>query len=761
MIATIKRDIKTGRQYLQVSGSQAPYQNIQIPFALPIISFLNLHSDSMFTQRLTASSPLVLLAITSVAYADTPTIPGSNSANTNIVVVSGKRTDVINEVDRKVYRTSADLQATTGSAADILGNIPSVEVDMDGNVSLRGDPGVTVLVDGKPSGQMQGKSRGAALQSFSAADIQQVEIITSPSAEFKPDGSGGIINIVTRKNRKTGHSAIFLANIGNDGRRNMNVSSSYNTDHFNLDGGFDLRADSRERIRDNETSSVGSGTASTASSHQTESETKNRKAARTGLKYTPDDKQTVGLSVDYSNREERRSNSEYTLGSSAANIYNRFTHGGGPHTEANVALSFEQKLGHKGESVSFYLQSSDSNETNVFDITTLDPRSGVVSSLEQDFGEEIFNVSKFTTAYVRPFDSGAKLKLGYDIQLDRTGFNDTRSNASAAFAPLIVDHAFDNRFRYRQNVNAVYTTYGKKSDKLELLGGLRFEQVDIHTRQNVSGDTSMQSYGKLYPTLNALYTLSETDTLTAGFSKRVRKPDPDDLNPYINASDPNNLRQGNPNLKPQITNSFEVGYRHDTNGQSTSLTGYYRKSYNGDTEVLTQISGDVVLITKANLPANQSGGVEFTTSGKLLPKLGYNVSGNAFYNQIKAQSLGVADGTRSNVAVNTKATLNWQQTATDKCQVSANYRGKRLTPQGYNLPVATMNIGYRHQWNSDVALVATVSDMFNSQRERRVYQTPTFNGTYRRHQTGQVAYMGLSYTFGGSKKARDTDFNYE
>jgi outer membrane cobalamin receptor len=130
------------------------------------------------------------------------------------VVVAGKRADVINKIDRKVYRNDADIQASTGNAADLLNNIPAVDIDVDGNVTLRGDASVTVLVDGMPSSQMQGAARGGALMGLSAADIEQIEIITSPSAEFKPDGTGGIINIVTKKSRKPGGAGQLLAKIG-------------------------------------------------------------------------------------------------------------------------------------------------------------------------------------------------------------------------------------------------------------------------------------------------------------------------------------------------------------------------------------------------------------------------------------------------------------------------------------------------------------------------------------------------------------------
>ncbi|GJJ04266.1 TonB-dependent receptor [Duganella rhizosphaerae] len=689
--------------------------------------------------------PAALAAFVALADAQTLNVDAPTT-----VVVAGKRSDVINKIDRKVYRADADLLAATGSAADIMNNIPSVEVDIDGTVSLRGDTNVTVLIDGKPSSQMQGAARGGALQGFAAADIEQIEIITSPSAEFKPDGSGGIINIVTRKNRKRGGAGQLLANVGNDGRHNAGLSGSYNTGNLDFNGSLGNRKDWRQRISDNQT---GVRDAAQSYSHQVLDESNDRWYGKGGVKYAPDDRRALGLTLDYASRAERRVSAESARPFDAP-AYQRSGSGGGPRADAGAALTFDQKLAVPGEALSLYLQRSHSIETNQYDYVSVN----AAPALQRDFGQQVYDIAKFTSAYVRPDGAGATLKLGYDIESNHNDFNNW--SASGAGEPPAVSHAADNRFRYHQTVNAAYSTYGVKAGMLEALGGVRFEQVDIHTLQKVSGDSSGQHYRKLYPTLNLLYTPNEQDVLTAGFSKRVRKPDPEDLNPYISAADPKNLRQGNPALRPQVTDALELGYRHEGGGAAYGLTAYYRRSRDGDTEVLTPLDGGVVLITKANLPTSQSGGLEFSSAGKLMPKLGFNVSGNAFYNQINTQALGTG-GNRSSLGFNGKGTLDYQAGARDRVQLGANYRGKRLTPQGYVMPVGVINAGYRHQIDEVLTLVATVSDLFNSQRNRRVYDTADFSGSYRRHQTGQVVYLGLAYTFGGAKKSKEAEFNYD
>ncbi|WP_443751100.1 TonB-dependent receptor domain-containing protein [Asticcacaulis solisilvae] len=693
--------------------------------------------------------PLALCA----TLAATPVFAQDKAPDTP-VIVTGKPPAVSNKVDRKVYRMDSDIQATTGSAADVLGNIPSVEVDPDGNVSLRGDANVNILIDGKPVAQMQGASRAAALQSLSASDIRQIEVMTSPSAEFKPDGTG-VINIVT-KGRARKSSGSVLVNEGDGGRYNAGVAGTYATKAFALHGGLNVRNDVRKRFNDTQTASTQVGSEGTTVSHQTMTDTGSRKSGNIGIDLTPDNRRTFGISADYASRDEWRSGRQDSVSAGASNTaFTRFSRGGGPRVNTGMGLTFDQKLARPGESLSVALNLSQATEKHTYDFTTF----SASDSEEKDYRREAYGVSELTVGYVRPV-SGGTLKLGYDEEYDHNGFDDVVAKSVVPGNPLTVDHAFDNRFRYRQTIGAAYATLDRTFGKLEVLGGVRLEQVDVWTLQGVSGDTGTQAYGTVYPTLNATYALSDSDTLTAGFSKRVRRRDPEDLNPYINASDPNNLRQGNPKLKPEMTNALEVGYRHQpAGGGSYQVTAYYRKSRNGDTELWTVISSDVVLITEANLPSSQSGGVEFSASGKIVPKLGYSLNGNVFYNEINAVALGAS--TRSTIGMSMKASLDYQPTARDRWQVSTSYSGKRLTAQGYVLPVTLTNVGYRHQVADRLALVMTASDIFDGQRQKRLFISPGYTGTYVRRQPGRAVYLGLAWTLGGGKKAKDSDFTYD
>ena len=240
----------------------------------------------------------------------------------------------------------------------------------------------------------------------------------------------------------------------------------------------------------------------------------------------------------------------------------------------------------------------------------------------------------------------------------------------------------------------------------------------------------------------------------------MSRPDPGALNPYTDHQDTQNLRAGNPNLLPQDTQSYEVGYSVEAKGLAYGLTGYFRRDRNRVTDVTQALGGGVVLTTKANLPRSRSGGIEFTASGHLTSTLTFGLSGNLFYNQIDGTALG-APGLESTTGVNAKANLDYRPTAADTAQVSATRSDKRLTPQGYVDAINIVNLGYKRQLEPRLAAVATVSDLFNSQTFRRHASSPSLTDVYERHVLGRVAYIGLVYSFGSQKKSKPGGFEYE
>jgi len=288
---------------------------------------------------------------------------------------------------------------------------------------------------------------------------------------------------------------------------------------------------------------------------------------------------------------------------------------------------------------------------------------------------------------------------------------------------------------------------------------LRAEQVQIDVNDVTHGATAQNDYFRVYPTLHTGYTLSQNQTLSANYSRRVQRPGAQDLHPYRVYLDPFNYRQGNPNLKPQITDSYELGWQY-RKGQAYYLaTAYFRDTRDSVTDVVSDLGGGVFLTSKANLGKSRAGGLELVANGRLSPKLTYNLSGNLFWNEIDAANLGFS-GTRSGTALSGRANLNWQATPKDFFQLNAFTSGKRLTPQGYREPFKMVNLGYRRKVNDKLSFVMTAQDVLNDFREVTVIDTPALRDRARRSANVRSVFFGFSYAFGAGKpRPEQFDFN--
>ncbi|MFY8210338.1 MAG: outer membrane beta-barrel family protein, partial [Caulobacter sp.] len=351
--------------------------------------------------------------------------------------------------------------------------------------------------------------------------------------------------------------------------------------------------------------------------------------------------------------------------------------------------------------------------------------------------------------YTKPLANQSKLKTGLDFE----GADNDYNNYGARGATLrgqSIDPARTNRFAYDQDVFAAYVTYERPFGDLTVQTGLRAEQVEIRTDQITTGQKGSNDYLRLYPTLNAGYRLNDANSLSAGFSRRVARPGPQDLNPYPIYQDPYNFRAGNPDLKPQVTDSFELGWQYRKGPTTYLATAFYRDTRDGVTDVVKDLGGGVFLTTRENLAKSRNGGLEFVVVGRLTPKLTYNVSGQAFWNEIDAASLGFT-GKRSDTALSGRANVNYQATPKDFFQVNAFTSGRRITPQGYREPIQMINLGYRRKVNDKLNFVVTVNDVVDSFKIAGVTNAARLRDRNETKVNVRTAFIGFSYAFGGGR----------
>lgn len=699
------------------------------------------------------------------AWADPPQ-PAAHGATVPGVTVTAQRPTTQTLVDRKVYTVTGNLQSITGSAADILNEVPSVNVDPDGNVSLRGDPNITILIDGKPAAQFTGAAKGLSLLQFPASEIDRVEVLTSPPAQYKAEGSGGVINIVTRKRRTAGLSGTARASVGDHGRFLVGVDGAYNAGPLRVSGGGGIRLDTRERVTTTDRLETAPATTSAVASQERIDERFRRLTPwlNGGVDYEATARETVGGSFNWrqltGHRVFDQNDAAGAPDAAPSSLSLRHSDGHELHLEAGGEVHLVQKLRRPQETFSLALQRSLVRERERYDYTDtfqLPVAPAALSDLH--LGLDLVK-TEASADYDLPLPSGPDIKLGYDFEADDNRFDNSGDFIDPATGQATVDPAVTNDFRYHQQVHALYGSVDHVEGPWRLQAGVRVEAARAAWLLVTGHVPGARSDFGVYPSLHLDRSLGDSGKLNFGLSRRITRPDPEALNPFSDHQDTRNLRAGNPNLKPQDTWLFELGYAFAKGPTSYGATAYYRIDRDSVTDIVKPLGADIVLTTKTNLPESRSAGVDFNVGGKLGSRLSYSLAGNAFYAQINAAMLG-AHGLQSTIGVDLKASIEFRPTKADMLQISFSRQDKRLTPQGDVGAINLVNLGYRRDLRPDLALVATGSDVLDGQRFRRVVSAPGLRDDYIRHQIGRVVSIGLIYSFGGPSKGKSSGFEYE
>lgn len=688
--------------------------------------------------------------------------PPVSAPSVESVVVTAQKPKVQTLVDRKVYTVSADLLATTGSAADILNTLPSVEVDADGALTLRGDTAVTVLVDGKPSAQLSGPAAGLGLLQFPASDIDRIEVMTTPPAQYKVDGSGGVINIITKKARSAGLAGTAQLSLGDKRRFVSALNLSYGAGPLTLFGGISLRQEYKQRTVTDHRTQINAGSFADVVGDETLNEQLRRltPSFKLGTEYRLSSRSSVGGSLDYHELTGDRSFDQLYSGGPPVAVTTRHSDGYEWDKDLDSEVHLEQKLWRPDETLTLSAHRSlvRERERYAYLNTSLTPEAGPTRDhlhLSIDLV-----TTELSADYVLPLPHDQSLKLGLNFEDDNNQFDNFGDTTDPATGALVIDPTITNHFRYRQDISAVYGDYQRTFRRWTLQTGLRLEQTDTKARLLDGQITNSGRYVRAYPSLHLDRELTDQSKLSISLARRVNRPNAEALNPFSDHQDVHNLRAGNPNLLPQDTIAFEAGYSFESKAISYGATFYYRFTRDAFTTITTPVGDGVLLTTGANLPKSRSGGAEFTANGKVTDSVAFKLSGNLFTNEIDATAIGGA-GLRSSTGLNLKASLDYHPTKIDTAQASFSRSDRRLTAQGSVGPVNILNLGYRRQITPSLALVATYSDALNGQILRRKLVTPDLDDDYRRLQRGRIAYVGVTYAFGAPKKAKPQGFEYE
>ena len=683
-------------------------------------------------------------------------VPAEPEAGMTSVTVAAERPT--SRIDRQVYDVKADVGSSTSSAADALNNVPSVAVDADGTVSLRGNTNVQILVDGKPSAMLQGENRGQALNAMPSDDIESIEVINNPGAQFGNEGGGGpILNLVMRRVRRPGGTAFANGNAGSQGRYNSALNGSYNTGLLSFQGGANIFHEKSGSTFSSQRSRINPATGETTrSANSGSSQGENDSAALNatlGYNFGAKDRLAAGWSYrnSKSNGEGANRYLNYELNEVLGSDYLRTSRDRNENTAYTWNLLFDHKGDAAGENfkLDFRVSANDSTrQSNYGNTYAVRPRNALdrMSRQSSATGSRIVD---FTGDYELPTQTSV-LKLGFKAAETEGSFDTRYVDIDTATGVEIPVPSRTNEFEVTEIKLAVYGSWQRRlSEAWNVQAGVRAEYTDIDINQitgNVQGSSSYMSY---IPSAFATYKLSPDSTLRFNYANRIRRPNVNDLNPYVIYRDEFNVSSGNINLRPSKSDSFEVGYETNIGKLDATLRGYMRRDSDLITEKRYFISETVLLTTRDNAGSNRSGGLEFNLSGRVIPTLQVSAGGNYGYTEQTTLDLTGRQYIRSLTALSLRARVNYTLTPTDQLQMQLNRQGKAFSGRGYRLANTVANFTWRRTVTPRLSLVFNVRDLFDSSKFDSVVESDIVREYSTRRPDGRVVFLGLSYRFGG------------
>ncbi len=677
------------------------------------------------------------------------------------VSVTSKKNMLSSTVGKKVYNTSQDIMAQSGSASDILRNVPSVEVDIEGNISLRGSGELMILINGRPS-PLMGKNRAEVLQQIPANTIERIEVITNPSAKYRPDGTAGMINIVMKKNAKAGFNGNVTGNIGNKERANGSLTLNYKTSKLNTFATYSLRQDERNRFGNTNRQFLDSITGATTGFYTENYRSKARPLShllRGGFDYTIDKLNSVGISGSYLTTKLTRNDlyerTFFDKNMQVTQRLDRTRYAPAVEYEKDITAYWQRNFNKEGEElrVEFTASSQSEDEKNYYNNQYYFPVK--LSIPDNNWVNQIEYNQQATVDFVNPIGENAKLELGYAGSFIQQDIDFYTENYNPLTGTLIKNPLTSNRFKLNQKVHAFYGTYSNSIGELEYSLGLRGEQSFIESNLVTSNSIIKNQYFNVFPTVQLSYKLSKGQ-LQLNYSKRVNRPEGDDLNPFPEYLDPINLRAGNPYLLPEFIHSLEFGYQWKNKIFTIVPSIYYRYKYNGFTSITQKINDTAFLTTKQNLSNDQSTGFELVVSAKPTKTITANLSTNVFYNTINFGTTAAPDK-KSIWSMNTNFNASASITKITMFQFTCIYRSARQTIQGFYAPTFVMNMGLRQDMmKNKLLVVATLSDVFSTLKQRSDLNSKFLLQNQLTSRDAQVFYIGFNYRFGKTtKKAED------
>lgn len=686
------------------------------------------------------------------------------SANLAAVEITAEKEMMVNNLDKKIINVDKSVAAIGGSAVDVMQNVPSVTVDADGNVSLRGNSNITILVDGKPTGLAE-ISSSDLLQQIPATSIESIEIITNPSVRYDAEGTSGIINIVLKKRSMQGLNGLFSVTAGTGDRYNSSINLNYRKNRFNLFAGYDNRIGKFNSTGSSVRRAFSEMSGSSLFQDQNMSNRREMHNFNAGLDFLLNDYNTLSFNYQYRKMSFTNTGDNMSVNLNHLNDtlrrFDRYSEGSRNVGSDNYTLSYKRTFSTKGKELSADFIVTDNAMRGGQDIrqTEFTPGFDPLKPLLQSSVSRNTNRMYVAQAnYATPLANGGRIETGFKSAIKDLTMRNYMSEFSYPANDWIQNESAMNNFDYLEQIHAVYGIYSGSYNKFKYQAGLRAEQLISESDIKAAEDKFNLSYLSLFPSVHTVYELSPTQQMSVSYSRRIRRPHNFQLNPYVDYSDSLNIRYGNPKLKPEFINSFELGWSNYWGKTSLNSTLFYRYTTGVMDRVVYLLEGGVTASTFENLTSSQSFGLEMIGNQEFSSKLKANANVSLFRSVIDGSKVTGNDISRGNMWT-AKLNVTYIPVKNASIMLAGNYRSKGVRAQERMSAVYFADLAFKYDfWKNNASVSLRVSDIFDSRRFDSETWGEGFTINSKRKMESRVVYLGFSYRLNNYKnRNRDRD----
>src|SRR5690554_210434 len=671
------------------------------------------------------------------------------------VVIKGETALMESSIDKRTYNVSEDMTAIGGGLTDILNNIPSVEVDNDGNVSLRGSGSVTILIDGRQSALSSGDG---ALDGIPASAIDRIELVTNPSAKYNPEGTAGIINIILKKMKLRGINTSVQLSAASENLYSASLGFNIRNEKVNFYTNYSYRYREGFRNNFNERSSTNGDTVEFLKQDRLGTDFRSSHTGNVGADFFIKSNQVIGVSVSGTYTDRIREGKQQNLLSYNdvlfqtwdREVYNPRNRNS-MDFNANYKLDFNDKNGN----IIIAATQSLGQETAIgefeeyYFLPNGNPTSNNYRFQNQEQGSSNHKFT-FSTDLERAINDKLKYETGIQAIVNRQNEANFLEYYDTLTGQIIPDVNVNNELAFDENIFSAYGILGHSlTKKFKYQAGVRLEQAFTEPRLLTTNESFKNDYFSFFPSLHLVYGDDKKGEVFANYSRRINRPSTRSLNPFPVYSDPLNLMKGNPEIRPEYINSFELGYEKMWKKMSLTSTLYFKQTVDRIQRIRQFYDDGVSVTTFSNVDESYDYGVELIGTYSPFPWWKNMISMNAYESRLSAT---VGGANLSNKGVSWDAKLNTTFSLFDNTttiQINAQYIAPRYTVQGFYQRSPGVDVGFtRTLMNKKMVIGLRVSDIFDQTKfyfeinDGNVMQKTTYKWTTRR------LYLTLSYKFG-------------